>query len=356
MAQRGHVITVWTPHVIPNSAYKEEPKKGISILRFPAFEVIPNYPVPKIWQRLFWQQWKIIHKLLLTHTSHPVVIVSRTRFFLTSLLALYLAKIYQHPWMHIEHGSDFVYLHNRLLRSIARTYDHTLGRLVLRYADTVVANSHASAAFALRISRRRPDAVIYRGADIAAIDAIAPVAKPDPLVILYIGRLIDSKGVHDLLAALAALKNDEWQTWIIGNGSQKNALRQQAVSLGIIERVSFLGEISWQNAIARVKSAAMLVNPSYNEGAPTTVLEAAMAGTPIVATNVGGTSELVADERQALLVSPGDISGISQAIRRLLQDSDLRNKLATAARRAVCRQLSWDETAIKYEKLLDEIK
>lgn len=343
MAARGYTITVWTPLITSETAFNDITGQNIHILRFPAFEIIPNYPVPKIWHPQFWYQWQSIRR------SSPHISISRTRFFLTSIMAFVVAKQLRIPWMHIEHGSDFVHLHNPLLRLTAKIYDYTLGAFVLRSADMVIANSKASAAFVKKLARRRAEAVIHRGIDAKTIAAVRPVARPDVPTIIYVGRLIDGKGVHDLIAALGKLRNRHWQSWIIGKGPQQKNLQRQAQVVGINNRVIFLGELSWKRTIAYMKASTVLVNPSYTEGLPTTVIEAALAGTAVIATNVGGTREIIEHNKSGLLVPPADTAALAQALTNLLTDKQMRLKLANTAQISTKHRFDWEQAAQTYD-------
>lgn len=198
MAAAGHQITVWTPQLTPTTPAQEH-EGVVEVIRYPAWEIVANYPVPKFWRPLFWRQ--------LQHLQATLV-VSRTRFFLPTLMALLFAHVRHLPYLHIEHGSDFVHSRNPAIRLIARLYDYLLGRVVLRQATMVVANSKASAEFTKRLSGRAANAVIYRGVDTDTIESVAPATAPrdDVLLITYVGRLMSGKGVHDLLAALSLIK------------------------------------------------------------------------------------------------------------------------------------------------------
>lgn len=349
MAAKGYRITVWTPHITPGVAFDEKTKQNIHILRFPAFELISNYPFPKFWHPRLWSQWQQVR------TSEADAIISRTRFFFTSLIALAAARRLRIPWIHIEHGSDFVHLHNRVFRMIAKIYDQVFGALVLRSATIVIANSKASAAFVRKLSGRTPNTIIYRGVDAEKISVLKPVPTPTVPAILYVGRLIDGKGVHDLIAALNGLQATSWQTWIIGSGPQLQNLRQQANRHGIQDRVHFFGELSWEKVISNMKAATVIVNPSYTEGLPTTIIEAAVAGTAAIATNVGGTSEIITHAQNGILVPPGDVNALARALMQLLNQPQLRKRYARAARQSVNQRFTWTQTAEEYVSVLQSL-
>lgn len=101
-------------------------------------------------------------------------------------------------------------------------------------------------------------------------------------------------------------------------------------------------------------SLDVLVLPSRDEGMPMTIIEALAAGTPVIATRVGSVPELIKDGQTGLLLEPGDIEGLSNAIIRLLADSDLRQRYAQAGQQLVREQYSADAMAAKYLSLYTE--
>lgn len=352
IAKKNADIVVFTPLVTPNTPLEEQQASNISILRFPAFEIIPNFPVPKIWHPTFWHQLKKVRRRAKQHKEHGTVI-SRTRFFLTSVLTLVFSKLHGYRWMHIEHGSDFVHLHNPFFSLLARIYDHTLGRLVFLVADIVVANSQASRTFVQIFAPNKKVHVIYRGVESAALEAIkAEDFRTDDVIITYVGRLIDGKGVSDLIYAFKNLENKKAKLYIVGDGSQRNHLASLAKTLGIDSQVKFFDAAGWKKAIAIMKGSNIIVNPSYTEGLPTSVIEAALCKKAIVATNVGGTPEIIKDHVSGLLFPPKDIDALTMHLNDLMNHPEKRLQLSTEAYRSVKEMFSWDRSIAQYQELL----
>ena len=369
LTQAGISITTFAPH-IPATAPAVEKNLHLSIVRYPAIEIIPNYPLPALWQPKFWRQLRWANP-----RAHDIII-SRTRFFLPALFATLLARILHKPYLHIEHGSDFVSLANPITRLFARWYDLTLGRFVLRSATAIVANSAASARFVTRLSGREAT-IIHRGIDKETIAAIKPAnltttpynllrpsealgegGPPTTSTITFVGRLIDGKGVDDLIRAIKLLAtNHPRQTHlvIIGSGPREKSLKELARKLNLTEHVTFLGERSFDETISILKSTDVFVNPSHTEGLPTSVIEAALCKVPIVATNVGGTTEIVTDNVSALLVPPKQPELLARKLEQLLSDRPLQERLAAAAYQEVSQKFSWEKTTEKYRQLFDSI-
>jgi glycosyltransferase involved in cell wall biosynthesis len=208
LSAQGTQVSVFTPRIPQDSPEREIRHDGVGIIRFPALELIHNYPLPKFWQKRFWQLWQELY------TKPYDVVISRTRFFFTSLMALRFVKKTALPLVHIEHGSDFTHFNNSFKTWLGMLYDRTCGAFVLRHSDRVIGNSEASARFVYQLSGR-DCTVIYRGVEKEIILATAPndsIKKlyPEKLIIGFVGRLIDGKGVYDLIDAFSLIQHREW--------------------------------------------------------------------------------------------------------------------------------------------------
>ncbi len=345
MRKNGHTIIVYTPHIPFRSQLSETDEYGVTIICFPAFELIPGYPVPRFWQPMFWHQWNQLQQVQYDF------VISRTRFFFTSIMALWYSKVRHIKYIHIEHGSDFVQLDSLLFSGIAKLYDYTLGKLVFVSANKVVTNSKASAAFVEKITNNKViPLVIYRGVE--PIKVSEHKKNHDPInipIILYVGRLMDGKGVQDLIHALKKVENKQWLTWIVGDGPCQEKLQVMTRTAGLENRVTFWGEKSHADALEYIHAATIVVNPSYTEGLPTTVIEAARAGKAIIATNVGGTPELIKHKVTGLLYSPKDIDTLIQHIVFFLEFPDMRNTYGIKARESMQGRFSWESAMVQYE-------
>jgi glycosyltransferase involved in cell wall biosynthesis len=339
-------ITVFAPSLPPGSPAVEERGGGYRVVRYPAFELIPNFPVPKLWQPRFWRA------LRSTSPSRHDVFVSHTRFFLSSAFALACARARSRPLLHVEHGSDYVQLSGRLARAAARMYDLSLGRLVLRRADGVVAISQAAATFVAQLAGREA-VVVHRGMWVERL--LAPGADEQVLgwadgrpVITFVGRLIDGKGVPDLLRAFAAIPGEKAVVCVVGDGPRREELETLARGLGVAARVMFLGYLPEVRAWSVMRASDIVVNPSYTEGLPTAVLEAALMGKAILASDVGGTPEIVTDGKGGVLFTPRDVDALSSGLERLLEDPELRARLGSVARAEASGRFDWNAGAARF--------
>lgn len=359
LSRRGAKIAVFTP-LLPDDAPETELRHSeVHIVRYPAFEPLHNYPVPKFWDAYFWQQWNALLD------EECDIVISRTRFFFPSLMALWYSYRRNLPLLHIEHGSDFAQFNGKIKTTLGKIYDWTLGRLILRHADAIVGNSQASADFVRKLSGRDDASVIYRGANIEAIAKCLPnqeISKKyhGKTIIAFIGRLIDGKGTHDLITALSQLQKEDTVTLIIGGGPEEARLKKMVTEYHLDNQVVFFGNLPFEKAIGILKTAHIVVNPSYTEGLPTSVTEAALCRKAIIATNVGGTSEVISGNNDGFLVPSKKPEVMAEKLKLLIENPELRATFSKNAFESVRNKFDWNHSADQYlaifSKLLDDRK
>ena len=287
------------------------------------------------------------------------LLVSHTRFFLSSTLALACARIVRRPLLHVEHGSDFVQLSGRAPRTAARVYDLVLGRWLLRHADGVIAISQAAADFVKRLAKRDAS-VVHRGMWTERLDAPSPLdgevlAWADGrVVVTFAGRLIDGKGVADLVAAFARLDGEGAVLCVVGDGPRRADIEALAEHSGVAERVRMLGYLSEERAWSAIRSSDIVVNPSYTEGLPTSVLEAALMGGRARQRrrrNAGGDLRW-AQRRPCPGTPPAELA---LALARLVEHPELRSLLGAAAREDAVARFNWEASARALLELAGEL-
>jgi len=348
LAQNGFEITVFTPRIPKESPEIEIKYSNVEIIRFPAWEIIPNYPLPCFWNKKFWVLWKNLK------TKKYDWVISRTRFFLTSIVAGYFAKKNNIRWLHIEHGSDFVKLDNPIKSFLGKFFDYTFGRYILKNANEVVANSKASAEFCKKLYSFRKYDFIYRGVSLGKIKNNLEIQKKykDKVKIIFAGRLIDGKGVRDLIEAVSKISLDNWVLLIIGDGPMKNDLEKYVNDLGLQTKIKFLGQLPRADLMEIINVGDIVVNPSYTEGLPTSVIEAAKCGKAIIATNVGGTREIIENKKSGILILVKRPEILAQKIELLITNTKLRKQLGKEARKKVENSFDWNISIKKYIDIL----
>ena len=285
---------------------------GYTVIILPAFELISNFPVPKIRSPTFWSQ---IEKI---KAEKADIIQTHTRFFFSSFLWWLLAKLRKIKRIHIEHGSGFVKGLSWRKTAFARCYDQIFWRLIFRLADSLVAISEANLRFIQQFMRKKIS-VIYRGFNLPPV-LREKKEKPDQILIGFVGRLVKLKGVDLLIEAFAELEQEHrnLKLQIIWDGEERFALEKQVESLGIWDKISFL----WYQIPEKVYSDFLphidvFVNPSLQEGLPTTVIEALFAQCITVATDVGGTEEIT-DREDFIVVEPWSVKALKGGLNQAL--------------------------------------
>jgi glycosyltransferase involved in cell wall biosynthesis len=153
--------------------------------------------------------------------------------------------------------------------------------------------------------------------------------------LVFAGRLSVQKAVDVALEALTRL--DGLDLVLAGDGSDAEKLRALAAELGLDGRARFLGPQPRSTVFELLRAGDAVVLPSKWENFPHVLVEALAVGTPVIATAVGGVTEIVRDGENGLLVPPEDPAAFAAAIRRYFDDADLRERLRAAAPRSVER-------------------
>lgn len=182
------------------------------------------------------------------------------------------------------------------------------------------------------------------------------VATTDPAAphLIFVGRLAGVKGVPVLLDALSHLVEDfpGLRVTLIGDGPERADLETRAQEMGLGKMVTFAGYMS-QDAVAEALAGAdALVLPSFAEGVPVTLMEAMASGLPVLATRVGGISELVEDGVSGYLVPPGNVEALTRRMRDLLDDVSLREQLGIAGRAKVATEFNQQTEAGRLAQLM----
>jgi glycosyltransferase involved in cell wall biosynthesis len=200
------------------------------------------------------------------------------------------------------------------------------------------------------------DSVVWNG--VPECDVVSE-PSPDPLV-GFAGRLVAEKGVDTLVRAFAIVASREPRARlaIVGDGPERPAIERRIAELGLGSRVELTGHVS-RHDVGRILGRAWVqVVPSlWEEPFGLVTAEALMRRTPVVATAVGGALEMIRDEERGLVVPPGDVRALADAIVRLLGDRILATRLAAAGHTVATRHLTpsvcVDRFVEIYERLLD---
>lgn len=311
-----------------------------------SFPIIkPVSSVFKVWRQLSKEHWDIVS--------------TQTRFFPTSLLGFVFAAHKKIPLIHTERGSCHPQANSWLIALAGQLVDHTLGILLTTFAKKVVAVSEAGCEFLRHLGSPEP-IKIPNGIDTEFFTPLPQSTarlnlnlKKEYIIITFVGRLIFAKGAQDLIAAfqLLAERFSGVHLLIVGDGPFRKNLQQQAIKTGLGQKIQFLGEKNKSEIREILAASDIFVNPSYSEGLPTSVLEAVAMGLAVVATNVGGTAEIIEHQKNGLLVPARQSKLLKESLTKLIENPSLRYDFQKNARQAVKQKFNWNLITQQYLNL-----
>ncbi len=230
-------------------------------------------------------------------------------------------------------------------------------KYLLRQADSIIAISSHTAA-GLKSLTDKPVTVIPFG---AACQEGAGGEARDGQYILFVGRLVERKGVRFLIDAFSRIRElIRHRLVIVGDGPEKDNLVAQAARLGVSSRIVFAGRVSEHDLKAYYRNCTVFVNPSVldkrgdTEMLGVVQLEAMTFGKPVIASRIGGIVDTVADEVNGLLVPPGDAASLAQAILRLAKNRALARRLGKKGRATVLEKFDWDRIVDRIAEVYEE--
>jgi glycosyltransferase involved in cell wall biosynthesis len=247
--------------------------------------------------------------------------------------------------------------HNRPLQLVHRMLA-PLTRWIWRRADRVVAVCDSLGQMARRTSPNLSYSVVPNGVDLTLFH---PGAEAAPRAstrfrCLAVARLIERKGLGDLIRALALLERGRFELEIVGGGPDERVLRDLATRLGVAPEVRFLGPLDRSQVARRYREADLFTLPSSAEAFGNVFAEALASGLPIVGSTVGGIPDLVEHGSNGLLVNPGDLNALAGAIRYLADDPELRREMAQRNRAKAEASLEWSQVTRRYLSTYDAIQ
>jgi glycosyltransferase involved in cell wall biosynthesis len=354
LVKKGYEIDVIACNTKRGSVYEQ--LEGINIYRLDSWNMLQGeYPVPKPSPRNFHTLQNLLRK------KHDLVHVY-TRFYVNSTLGLVLSKLKRIPLLYTELGTGHNASSSSMVRVLSRIYDHTLGTLLVGLADKVTVESRSTISFLKHIGLRKGAILIPCGVNTFVFQRKSnnlreQLGLGDAIVITCVSRLVYPKGVQDLISAFPQIKREVplAKVLIVGSGEYEPKLRALAREVGK-ENILFLGEKK-QPEVAEILSISdIAVSASYSEGLSSSVLEAAAMGLPVIATNVGGTPEVIHDDETGMLFEPGDVDALTQKVCRVAENKDLAHKLGSNARQLIEKEFNWDNIVELYCEVINSLQ
>ena len=312
-----------------------------------------------------WQFFKLVKLFGVIKDFQPDILESF--LFFDNVVCRIIGSIMRVPV--IISGQQNAYLKRSYIRNIA-------DRMTIGFADGIISNSNAGKDWYVnqRYCSDEEITVIKSGIDTHHLSSLQKnnPTKINPRVIfnieipdghmtaVSIGFLEEQKGITYLIDAVKILKekNTPIHFFIIGDGSCRDELERKSQELGVSDRIHFIG---FKSAAAQyLHLFDMFILPSLWEGLPNVVIEAMASNVSVIATSVGGVSEMIEHEKQGLIISPRNPSELAVAIIRLVNNPESRIFFAENARNYVNNNLTAEGMVLKrqhyYEQLLEKHK
>ena len=303
---------------------------GINIYRLPCYKTFSErYPIIKH-NRNFKDTLKKIQDM---HIDH---IICNTRYYQTTQIGVKIAKKNKIDLSIIDHSSSHISLSNKFIDFFARTYEDHLTRKILKSNPRFYGVSKRVNEW-LEFYGIKASGVFYNSIDECKFNK-RKLGKQ--IKIAYVGRVIKEKGVENLTKAYYRLKDKyDITLTIAGDGNYLEFLKKNYPD------VSYLGAINHNDVVKLMQDTDIFVHPSmYPEGLPTVILEAGMMKCAVLATDRGGTKEVITSDKEGIIIKENS-KDLENKLSKLLDDTKIIVNLQKGIYDKVCRDFTWENTA-----------
>jgi len=316
-----------------------EEYKGLNVYRLPCYKILQDqFYIPKPFYLL---------RFLFSHRSSYDLIHCSTRFFDSSWWGVLFAKITGTKAVLTDHCAFYPVHKSKAVSLIAKLIDSTISNFFLHLFDTVFVENIKTKEF-LKSAFGVTSQVCYPGIEKELFSI--KKQKEGRLKIVYVGRLIESKGIKTLFDISTVTSGVDFV--FAGSGPLLEDLKND-VKKRKLQNVFVLGKINREETVALLKDADIFAYPTWHsEGLPIALLEAGASGVAVVATNEGGISEVIKNNVTGLLVEPKDIPAFKKAIDRLISDPKLRLTFGKNLQELVKEKFTWDKAIKEVNKYL----
>jgi glycosyltransferase involved in cell wall biosynthesis len=283
--------------------------------------------------------------------------------YLSSLIAAKIAKRYSKPLVLTQHNTFIEY--NNIWDTVEKLNDLAVGKQVLKEADKIIVVSNATKNYVLSLGADPEKVrVIHNGVDLERFKPLSGVKEEmrrklgipkDASVILTVRRLVYKNGIDTLLesAEIAVKNNPKLVFVVVGKGPDFEGVKEKIVQLGMQRKFRLTGFVPDEELPLYYNVADLFALPSKSgEGLPLVALEAMASGLPVVATNVGGTSEVMSED-YGKLVPPNSPNSLAEAVLEF-SCKDL-SVLTKDLRTMIEQKYSWDQNVEKLGKIYEEL-
>lgn len=346
----GHSVSVVTS-ALSDVPMCETDSDGIQIFRLPCLMLMNGrFPVIRpSKEKSAFEKW--------FRNNRPDFCVIQTRFYINSLYAAHLCKKHSVPSVVIDHSTSHL-MGGGLIGKIGNIYEHFAAGYIRKRTKGFFGVSKQCAEWLRHFGISDAD-VLYNCANLEAIEKIPAASKADygcsgdETLIVFAARLIPEKGVLKLLEAFSLLtqRNVNTKLVIAGTGALYDEVKQKQT-----DRIKVLGALPFNEVIALYKAADVFCLPTdYPEGFPTTVLEAAACRAMLVATDKGGTAEMVSDDSFGILIKDNTVENLAAALHKSMTDAEYRSSCTDNAYKKVMQTFTWHNTCQKLLSITEKL-
>lgn len=329
---------------------KSVEKDKYHIFRLPLYSLFhKRYPIPKKNR----EYKEIMNKL---DNEKIDVIICNTRFHLTSLIGSKFAKKKNLPVLVIEHGSNHFTVNNKILDYFGSIYEHMLTNYLKKFVHIFYGVSERCNEW-LKHFKIKATGVFYNSIDENAYHTFKNKHyldnKNNKTVITFAGRIIKEKGIIELLKAYQEISKKYKDTMLVvaGDGPILEQLRKDYSQ----DNIYFEGKLTYDEVMSLYNDTDIFVHPSmFPEGLPTVILEAGIMKCCVVATDRGGTTEVINDEKYGIIIEE-NIENIKEKLSYLLENkSEIEQKKENIHQR-IMENFTWKVTAKQVASKLEEM-
>lgn len=345
----GYSITIVTTNFDNDKDYYIKQEK-YEVYKIPVYSLFKNrYPLLKK---------NNIYKKIIAELQSKTFngYICQTRFYLTSLLGVKLSFNNNIEPIIIEHGSSHFTVNNKILDYFGEKYEHYLTNKLKKYNPHFYGVSNRCNEW-LKHFKIQADGVLYNSVDSNVYnkykDTYYDMKPKNKIVISYIGRIIKEKGILMLLEAFTEL-NKKYKNiilYIAGDGPLLKECQEKYKN----SKIKFLGKIEYEDVMKLCAQTDIFVHPSmYPEGLPTSILEAGIMKTAIIATDRGGTIEVINNKKYGIIMEENKES-LLKALSSLLNSTDKIEELKNNIHDRIIKEFTWEVTAKKLVKEMEKL-
>ncbi len=228
---------------------------------------------------------------------------------------------------------------------------------IWKESSFVIANSQGLKDLAKISAPDQKIGVIHNGVDIQEFQPKNKIGQDNIFRLVCISRLTQRKGIEYLIEAVSLLseKYPDIKLILAGEGDAKKELEEKAQKLALKNKIEFLGRVPHEKVATIYATSDVFVLPSLNEGMSNTMLEALASGLPLIATDTGGTRELVSENENGFIVKMKDARDIAEKVEKLIQDPEQKELMSQKSRQKA-EEMSWKKVAEKYFEFYEKTK